>query len=37
MKSEEAIRVVSQDPSKLDRKVHERVEVISGSLDDRWW
>lgn len=34
MTSEEEIRVVSHDPSKLDSKVRERVEVIAGSLDD---
>ena len=33
-KSNEAVRVIVRDPSKLDAAMRERVEVISGSLDD---
>ena len=32
--SAEAIRVIARNPSRLDSKTHERVEVVQGSHDD---
>jgi uncharacterized protein YbjT (DUF2867 family) len=34
IETDETIRVIARDPSKISARVHERVEVVEGSLDD---